>query len=464
VVIAAEGVGKRFSIASSRRADDLRELLSSRFRPRARRPADDGTDDGEFWALRDVSFSVGILGHNGSGKSTLLKMLTGILRPTEGRLAVAGRVGALIEVGAGFHPDLTGRENVYLNGSILGLSRREIEGKFDAIVSFAGLERFIDTPVKRYSSGMYMRLGFSIAAHIDPEILLVDEVLAVGDALFQRKCLRHLKQFVARGGTVVLVSHAMGQVEELCDRCVWIDRGRVVFDGPTAEASGRYMAMVAEREDEEFRRTHPEEWAVREAERESERRAAALREEEERAREGERALLEASRPWRAPDRSRLLGVTLSGRDGRPRDRFEAGEAVRVTIPYRGRRPMPCPAFCFEVFRRADGLHMFTTSNYDHDLRLTGLPSAGAVAFDVPFLSLNEGEYRVRLRLYSDWRVGDWDSVLEDEVEDALHFSVSAGRFAHGCAYLPVRWEEDVVPAPDGDALEGAVMAGAGGKA
>jgi len=260
-------------------------------------------------------------------------------------------------------------------------------------------------------------------------------VLAVGDELFQRKCLRRLREFREAGGTVIFVSHAMAQVAALCDRCVWLDHGRLLYDGPTEGAVERYLAVVAEREEEEFRRTRPDEWALREAEREAERRAAEEREQEGR----EESLREASLPWRLPGRSRVLGVTLSGPDGRPRERFTAGESMRVTVPYRFTRALPEPAFCVEIYRASDNLHMFTTSNFDHRHSLRGLPEEGEVSFDVPFLALNEGRYRVRLSLYGDWRPGDWESCLEDVVEDALQFEVSAGPFAHGCTYLPVHW-------------------------
>ena len=200
-----------------------------------------------IWALRDVSFDVlsgevlGIIGRNGAGKSTLLKILSRITDPTEGRVSLWGRVGSLLEVGTGFHPELTGSENIYLNAAIIGMTRREIDRKFDEIVAFSELERFLDTPVKRYSSGMYMRLGFAVAAHLDPEILVVDEVLAVGDAQFQKKCLGKMGD-VARGGrTVVFVSHNMVAVQSLCDRVVWLDQGRVVEIGDPGEVVARYL-------------------------------------------------------------------------------------------------------------------------------------------------------------------------------------------------------------------------------
>ena len=201
----------------------------------------------EIWALRDVSFEVpegqvlGVIGRNGAGKSTLLKILTRIAAPTIGRAEIRGRVGSLLEVGTGFNAELTGRENVYLNGAILGMKRREIERRFDDIVEFSGVEKFIDTPVKRYSSGMYVRLAFAVAAHLEPEILFVDEVLSVGDAEFQRRCLGRMEELGNEGRTVLFVSHALPAIAQLCDRAIWIDGGRMVGDGRPAEVIANYL-------------------------------------------------------------------------------------------------------------------------------------------------------------------------------------------------------------------------------
>jgi lipopolysaccharide transport system ATP-binding protein len=201
----------------------------------------------EIWALRDVSFDVregevlGVIGRNGAGKSTLLKILTRITTPTSGRAIIRGRVGSLLEVGTGFNPELTGRENVFLNGSILGMKRREIHRKFDDIVEFSGIESFIDTPVKRYSSGMYVRLAFSVAAHLEPEILLVDEVLAVGDAEFQQRCLGRMEDFSGTGRTVLFVSHNMQTINQLCDRVVWLDGGTIAENGDPSQVVTHYL-------------------------------------------------------------------------------------------------------------------------------------------------------------------------------------------------------------------------------
>jgi ABC-2 type transport system ATP-binding protein len=233
-VISVDGVSKKFRINSNK---SLKEMVVNRGTTKSQVK--------EFWALRDVSFDVpsgttlGLIGHNGSGKSTLLKLIGGILTPTSGSIRRRGRLAALLELGAGFHGDLTGRENVYLNAAILGLSRAQTDLYFDDIVAFSGIEKFIDTQVKFYSSGMYVRLAFSVAIHVDPEILLIDEVLAVGDEAFQRKCLDKIKTFQREGRTIVFVTHGLDLVREMCDRVILLDHGDVVVDGDPVEAVRR---------------------------------------------------------------------------------------------------------------------------------------------------------------------------------------------------------------------------------
>jgi lipopolysaccharide transport system ATP-binding protein len=250
--IRVEGLGKSYRVAHNQpRAGyrTLRETLMGAVTAPLRRWRNGGevVTTEEFWALQDVSFEVqpgevvGIIGRNGAGKSTLLKVLSRITKPTKGRVELNGRVGSLLEVGTGFHPELTGRENIYLNGSILGMSRKEIDRRFDEIVAFAEVEKFLDTPVKRYSSGMYVRLAFAVAAHLEPEILVVDEVLAVGDAAFQRKCLNKMED-VGRGGrTILFVSHNMAAVTRLCRRSVLLADGSIEEDGPSDEVAATYL-------------------------------------------------------------------------------------------------------------------------------------------------------------------------------------------------------------------------------
>jgi len=243
-VLEVSGVYKKF-----RRGElygSLRDLVPAITKRLVRGKPKDELEARDFWALQDVSFSVArgeafaIIGGNGAGKSTLLKLLTGIMRQTRGDIRIAGRVSALIEVSAGFHPDLTGRENVYLNGAILGMTRAEIARRFDAIVAFSGLADFVDTPVKRYSSGMFARLGFSVAAHVDPDVLLVDEVLSVGDYLFQRKCVERMNEVIAAGSTVIFVSHNLRAVANLCPRSLLLEKGRVQMVGPTEDVIRAY--------------------------------------------------------------------------------------------------------------------------------------------------------------------------------------------------------------------------------
>ncbi len=456
--ILVQGISKSFQRTAGR-GGDLRERFARRVRGE-RQPS------GVFLALDDVSFTVkpghpvGIIGHNGSGKSTLLKLLTGILKPTSGSLAVHGRIGALIEVGAGFHPDLSGRENVFLAGSILGLTRQQVRERYDKIVDFAGLSDFMETPVKRYSSGMYMRLGFAIVAHLDPEVLLIDEVLAVGDAFFQNKCLRFLKDFVKKGGTVVFVSHALGQVELLCEDCLWLDHGKARFFGPTEKAIALYHDVVNEREDAEFARLYPVEWEAQQAEKRrkdeeaiqkaqrAEREAQdAERVEQERlaAQEAERraseALLQEAEAARraAPTRARLTGVTLRDAHGVARTAFQVGERVGVEISYLFGRPLPEPAIGFDLFRVPDNLHVFTTSNFDHRVSYANASGAGTLRFTIPSLTLPTGTYRVQVNVYPDTTQPDWSVAPEDVLLDAVHFSVTHSCVTHGVAFLAVEW-------------------------
>jgi lipopolysaccharide transport system ATP-binding protein len=224
--------------------DTLRDLIPALFK---RALQGNQLRSNEFWALKDISFQVkkgealGIIGSNGAGKSTMLKLLSRIMKPTSGEMKVNGTLSALIEVGAGFHGDLTGRENIFLNGTILGMKKEQIRKKFDEIVEFSGLDDFIDTPVKRYSSGMYARLGFSVAAHVDPEILIVDEVLSVGDYSFQNKCLQKMRSVFNSGATLLFVSHNLRAVSDLCSRCILLDHGRMIKDGPAAEVVDYYL-------------------------------------------------------------------------------------------------------------------------------------------------------------------------------------------------------------------------------
>ncbi len=247
VAISCEGIGKRYRIGLRPRHRTLRDAIShtvlAPFRRLASRTPSLASDERELWALRDFSLELregevlGVIGRNGSGKSTLLKILARITRPTEGRVQIRGRVGTLLEVGAGFHPELTGRENIFLNGAILGMARREIDRSFDEIVEFSECGRFLDTPIKHFSSGMYLRLAFAVAAHLDVDILLIDEALAVGDAAFQKKCLGKIRDVAGRGRTVLFVSHNMLAVDNLCTRAICLHEGKIVLEGSPASVT-----------------------------------------------------------------------------------------------------------------------------------------------------------------------------------------------------------------------------------
>ncbi|MGH2459743.1 MAG: polysaccharide ABC transporter ATP-binding protein, partial [Chloroflexota bacterium] len=331
-VISVENVSKRF-VLHHHRARSFQDALVNLVHQR------NGTAE-EFWALRDVSFEVnhgetlGIIGENGSGKSTILKLVTNILKPTSGKVSVTGRISALIEVGAGFHPDLTGRENIYLNGAILGLDRKEMDRRFDEIVAFSELERFIDTPVKHYSSGMYVRLGFSVATSVEPDVLIIDEVLAVGDEVFQRKCLDRITDFRRRGKTIIFVSHGLTAVEFLCDRVVWIHHGVVQRQGAAVPVIRSYMAEM-QRHDEEIREIENHAAA------EHETRAAA-------------PVLQDARSGEIQD------VQLLSGDYRETYTYRTGEKMIARLAIRPRDPRGTYAVGVEL-RRNDGLLVFKSS-------------------------------------------------------------------------------------------------------
>jgi lipopolysaccharide transport system ATP-binding protein len=335
--VEVQGVCKKFRRGELH--DSLRDLLPSLVRGALRRGPRPELAAREFWALHDVSFAVergkafGVVGANGAGKSTLFKLLAGILRPTRGAVAIDGRLSALIEVSAGFHPDLTGRENVFLYGTILGMTRQEIRRRFDEIVAFSGLEEFIDTPVKRYSSGMFARLGFSVAAHVDPEVLLVDEVLSVGDFVFQRRCMDRMREVMRQGTTVLLVSHNLRAVTDLCGRALLLDHGRVAAEGEAQHVVQTYLGnALAGRRDVEGREAYIARVVVRGAEGETKS-----------FRSGERAWVDIEISARAA--CERLSITLYAQDEEFRGVFDtsterlgqgtitlgAGESFRCSV-------------------------------------------------------------------------------------------------------------------------------------
>src|SRR4051794_1151918 len=311
----------------------------------------------EVAALKDVSFeiepgaAVGLVGRNGSGKTTLLRLISGIIKPSAGRVEIGGRVGSLLELGAGFHPDLTGRENVFLNGSIYGLKRAYLREQLDEIVAFAGLEQAIDRPVRTYSSGMYMRLGFAIAAHIEADILLLDEVFAVGDEQFQRKCFGKIFEFKQRGGTIVFVSHDASAVERLCDRAILLRKGSVEFDGPTHDAIVRYRRQLAGERDPDERGAGLKEWGSGEA--------------------------------------RIEDVALLGPEGDERNQLLAGEPFTLRLRVAAEAGIPPPRVSFEL-RDASGLLLAAAAQSTAELGWEH--GGGVIRFEVERPPLSDGRF------------------------------------------------------------------------
>ena len=350
IAIKATGLGKKYKLgAMGSRHDSVRDMFTAAFRKKSA-----AKGPGEFWALRNASFeitrgeNVGLIGLNGAGNSTLLKMPSQIGTPTEGEAKITGRLGALLEVGTGFHQELTGRENVYLYGAILGMSRQEVASKFDQIVEFSEIEKFIDTPVKRYSSGMYVRLAFAVAAHLDPDILLLDEVLAVGDFSFQKKCIDLAKSLERRGSTILFVSHNMFSIKTMCPRVIYLQKGEVVFDGPTDEGLRLY---------------------------ESKSKLSAL-------------------PWFRSAENPPVSITnveLLDDSGEARAMFNFGERMRMRISYRASRPIEAPHFLCAI-RRSDDTLCSTFSSWSDGIPLNITEGEGVVDVLTPPLSLVSDQY------------------------------------------------------------------------
>jgi lipopolysaccharide transport system ATP-binding protein len=368
----------------------LKDVFVSRGRTAAR----------EVQALRDVSLAVepgdavGLVGRNGSGKTTLLRLVSGIIKPTSGRVEATGRIASLLELGAGFHPDFTGRENVYLNGSIHGLSRAKVREVMDEIVAFAELEKFIDLPVRTYSSGMYMRLGFSVAAHIQSDVLLLDEVFAVGDEQFQRKCFGKIAEFKRRGGTILFVSHDAQAVERLCDRAVLLRQGEVAFDGSTRDAIAAYRRLLAED-------ANPEELG------------AGLRE------------------WGSGE-ARIVSAQLLDDDGDERGQFAAGEAATVRLVVAAEASVAPPRVSVEL-RDDGGLVLGTVAHETALLGWNGGAGEREVRFRLASLPLADGHFHLRLALL------DAAGHPLHSLDDAVRFFVFPSGEQTGAVLLDGAW-------------------------
>ncbi len=360
-----------------------------------------------FWALQDVTFdiaageTVGLVGANGSGKSTILKLIVNILQPTSGRVRTQGRIAALLELGAGFHPELSGRENIYLNGSVLGMSRKDIDKIFDEIVSFAELERFIDAPIKFYSSGMYMRLGFSIAVHVRPDILLIDETLAVGDQAFQDKCLARIHEIKRQGVTIVLVSHGLDAIREICERSLWIESGRVRVDGTSNAVIASYVSAVIRKERAD---------------------AAAA------------TAVQGAGRWGTGDVEIMRVEFFNGYD-KPTQEFQTGQCFMARIHYRAPCRVADPLFGVAIYR-ADGVQVSGPNTRFSDQPIVAIEGEGTVDYIVPALPLLDGNYFFSAAIYD--RTG---THAYDHHHLRYQFAVVPGavKERYGLVYMPSRW-------------------------
>jgi ABC-type polysaccharide/polyol phosphate transport system ATPase subunit len=359
--------------------------------------------DDVFAAVKDVSFAVpsgttfGIVGRNGSGKSTMLKLVAGITKPTSGEVRVAGRISALIELGAGFHPEISGRENVFINAVMLGLTKREIAKRFDEIVEFAEMEDFIDAPVKTYSSGMYMRLGFAVAINVDPDVLLVDEVLAVGDEGFTHKCLDKFAEFRRRGKTILLVTHALNLVERFCDEALWLDAGEVRGGGDPRRVVSAYIADVNKGEERELAASDRKTQAVvshQTADALSGPEPAPTGEASAPAQEELPADMSKAVEGRWGTREvEIVSVALVGEDGQPGHIFRSGERVSVRMKVRAAEPVADLVFGVGIFN-AEGVCCYGTNTALEDLEADSFAGEGVVTFDLDGLDLVDGSYKL----------------------------------------------------------------------
>jgi ABC-type polysaccharide/polyol phosphate transport system ATPase subunit len=349
-----------------------------------------------FTAVEDVSFEVptgrtlGIIGRNGSGKSTMLKLVAGITKPTSGTVRVHGRVSALIELGAGFHPEISGRENVFINGIMLGLTKREVARRFDEIVEFAELAEFIDAPVKTYSSGMYMRLGFAVAIHVDPAVLLVDEVLAVGDESFTHKCLDKFAEFKRRGKTILLVTHSLGLVERFCDDAIWFDAGRIRASGDPKRVVDSYITDVEKSEEAQL--------ASEDGKAAVDPKQEAPNQVEGRPSTGSGRPEPPAGPTRVEGRwgsreAEILDVTLAGPDGGPAHIFQSGEPLEIRLRVRAAQPLEDFVFGIGIFN-VEGVCCYGTNTDIDELRPARLAGDAEVIFRVDSLDLVEGTYKL----------------------------------------------------------------------
>jgi ABC-type polysaccharide/polyol phosphate transport system ATPase subunit len=411
--IELQGISKRFRAHGGRPPTTLKSAVLELVRGRRQRARD------RFVALRDIDLTVepgqtlGIVGANGSGKSTLLKLVAGIYRPDSGTVRVRGRVAPLIELGAGFHPELTGRENVVINGIILGLSQREVRRRLDAIVDFAGMREFIDAPARTYSSGMYMRLGFAVAVHLDPDVLLMDEVLAIGDEAFARKCADRFAEFRRMGKTLLLVGHETGAVERWCDEAVWLDRGTIRAAGAPHKVIDLYRQAMSEQESDALARAYD--------------RPSA---------QAPVGVPGASRDRWGTGEILIERVRLDDTYGHERYVYSAGEPLTLRFAYRVHRPVERPVFGFAIVRN-DGLWIYGTDTSLAKIAVPELRTSGEVEVTIDALSLVAGRYFVDVAVHAA------DGTPYDYHSRRYPFSVRDDAAERGVTKIQHRWR--IVP-------------------
>lgn len=385
--------------------------------------------------LNNISFevekgqAVGLIGHNGCGKSTTLKLLTKIMYPDSGSIVMRGRVSSLIELGAGFHEDMSGRENIYINASIFGLTRREIDRRMEDIIAFSELEEFIDNPVRTYSSGMYMRLAFSIAINVDADILLVDEILTVGDFNFQAKCFNRLREVKASGTTIVIVSHSMEQIEQICDRSIWIHDGKIRREGRPRDVHPEYLDFMGEKR---------QELAWKEAENKEENKESEETKEtdnenaEEAHAENQDKPEEKKKRW-GNGNARIEKIVLLDRQGKEKSVFKTGDAVVIQITYKVNRKVEDAVFGIGIFR-SDGIQCYGTNTRIDKQNKFDLVKDGVVQIDVPDMSLMAGEYLLDVAIEAD--IG----IAVDYYKEAYRFQVFSDINDVGIARIEHNWK------------------------
>lgn len=377
--------------------------------------------------LDDISLTikkgeaVGLVGHNGCGKSTLLKLMTRILYPEKGNVEVKGRVSSLIELGAGFHPDMSGRENIYTNAAIFGLTKAEIDRRLDDIIAFSELEEFIDNPVRTYSSGMYMRLAFSVAINVDADVLLIDEILAVGDANFQAKCFNKLQEIKAKGTTIVIVSHSLGQIEAFCDRSIWINKGKVVEDGLPRDVHPAYLEYMGEKRDEQQKKEKAK------AEEKKAQEEAQKQEQEQEVSENAKI-----KRWGNGD-ARIIKVTMLDGDNKEKNVFHVGRDIKIKIDYRVEKTVKDAVFGIGIFR-ADGVNCYGTNTRIDRFDKFNLTHDGTLEITMNNVGLLPGKYLVDLAIECG------EGIPVDYYKEACSFDTYSPRGDIGIVRINQTWK------------------------